>query len=157
GKTLRSFGAAMGGGITCVAWGNDPGRFITGRKDGTVSFHDASTGKTLHELVGPRELLHGLAFSRDGKQLAALTGAGAVKIWSGDGQKELAGWSAAAGLGKPRSLRGLPPITLAWSPDGRRLALGTADRISIRAALTGKEEQSLDADGQVLAWAPDGK
>src|SRR5262249_53160953 len=63
--------------------------------------------------------------------------------------------------GRPRLLDcQQPPRALAWSPDGKRLAVATADRgVHLWDALAGKLERTigtLPVVTQALAWSPGG-
>jgi WD40 repeat protein len=186
-RLVRTLGDGRGSALCCVAWGADR-RLATGALSGTVKLWDVETGKETQSLRGLPEALiarsqahlrsggrvsssddsfasnlpsglRALAFSPDGKRLAALSGAGDVKVWEAQGGKEVAGWYAGTTDREP-PWRARPLYqSLAWSPDGRRLALGMgpSGRVSIRDAVTGKEERSLEAGGHALAWSPDGK
>ena len=71
----------------------------------------------------PQQLDH-VSISRDGKMLA-LVNWESVYLWNRDEAKITASWKTSHGA-KP-TLRGNRTDTLAWSPDGTRLALGFDD------------------------------
>jgi WD40 repeat protein len=80
----------------------------------SVTVHDAATGKVLHKLTGPRGGTVRLAFSADGRALAAGGWRGAVTVWE-----------AASGRVRRRYSGHTSPIeTLAFSPDARLLVTG---------------------------------
>jgi WD40 repeat protein len=136
--------------------------------DGTRVAFDDNVGTEARvrvcEAVGGRELLSvaladepvsWIAFSADGRLLAAVDVAGTVAVWD-------------AATGAPlhdRRLHG-PPHRLAFSPDGRLLAAGDRDRVKVWEVQTGQELLTLrgapprTVDGGFnppLAWSPDGR
>src|SRR5262249_47038538 len=79
-------------------------------------------------------------------------------VWTPDGGKQLASWSAGkTGLPAlwPAPLP-TPYFSLAWSPDGQRIALG-GSHVSIRHPLTGNEERSFEVQAHLLAWSADAR
>jgi len=107
------------------------------------------------KLIGHANQVRALAFSPDGKRLAAAGGNpaqfGEVKIWSVADRQEL------------RTIRGHRDniFAVAFSPDGTQLATGSYDRlIKLWDAATGQEVKTLkDHTDAVfgLAFSPDGK
>src|SRR5262249_2011586 len=69
GKELSKF--TMPSGTTCVAVAPDGRTVALGNQDNSIRVHDATTGKELHKLSGPTNGAVALAFSPDGKTLAA--------------------------------------------------------------------------------------
>jgi WD40 repeat protein/predicted Zn-dependent protease len=121
---------------------------------------DARTGQQLLDLRGHTGRVSGVAFSPDGKRLAS----GSMVL---DLQKqrmvsgELKVWDAQTG-GPLLTLRGLtgPVCSVAFSPDGKRLAGGSGDaRVQVWDAQTG--QQVLDLQGHTnsvwsVCFSPDG-
>jgi WD40 repeat protein/Flp pilus assembly protein TadD len=122
--------------------------------------HHGLTGAKGPALESPEVNPGGLAFSRDGRRLAACSGRGA-KVWDVATGKEV------------RAVDGHPELTrwVALSPDGRWLltgsdvppqALGTARKVTATVKLwdltTGTEHLSVQAAGTaaLLAFSPDG-
>ena len=106
-----------------------------------------------HKLVPQRAVWVDLAFSADGKLLAAAGGergvSGEVRIWSGgDLVKTLKGHADAV-------------YAVAFSPDGRLLATGSYDRdILLWDLAAGKPLRTLEGHNEAvfdLAFRPDGK
>jgi WD40 repeat protein len=102
------------------------------------------------------ELLGSVAWSPDGKRLAAATA-------SRDNQDNTATvWDAASGK-EWLTLRGDhgEPMCVAWSPDGKRLATASGNATAtVWDAVSGKPLLALtDHSGEVtkVAWSPDGK
>lgn len=145
---------------------------------------DAATGKPVHELKGHKEktpndfasMLYAVAFSADGKLLATGDKAGHVVVWDAATGKQLGAceapvmytWDVRARLHSIGGVR-----SLAFSPDGKSLAVGgmgkvgNIDHLEGKARVevfdwtTGKQTAEFPGDKFVglvnrLAWAPDG-
>jgi WD40 repeat protein len=115
----------------------------------TASLWDVTTGKRLHELVLPTDMVSHVAFSPDGKTLATADRL-AVTLWdttTGNRQPPLAehGWAWA--------YRGL-----AFSPDGKTLAAGSAEGAFFWDVATRKLRRKAVELQQTtcLAFSPDG-
>jgi WD40 repeat protein len=114
-----------------------------------------ANGKPIARLEGHANQVRGLAFSPDGRLLAAAGGApgqfGEIKVWSVAGRKELL------------SIRGHHDniFAIAFSPDGKLLASCSYDRmVKLWDVATGKEVRNLkDHTDAVfaIAFSPDGK
>jgi WD40 repeat protein len=94
-------------------------RFLAIAGSDGVRLCEASTGRTLHTLPGsPREVI-ALAFSRDGKRLAAAGLQREVLLWDVDIR------------GPPKTLGGLPgpASAVAFHPSADQLAVGCGDRL----------------------------
>jgi WD40 repeat protein/serine/threonine protein kinase len=133
-----------------VAFSPDSKHLACGAWEGsnTVQVRDAQSGLELFTLKGDTRRAHSLAFSADGKRLAA-AGYGAVRVWD----IQIANSPLILQEGKP---------PFAFSPDGKRLASagGTGGEVKVWDALTGQEQLTLKvrkARVTNLAFHPDGK
>jgi len=140
--------------IGSLAWRPD-GKMLALGSFKEVRLVDPAGNKTLATLSGHVEEVRALAFSRDGKLLAAAGGlparSGEVKIWDVETRKEI------------RTIQGHTDCiyAVAFSPDGKSLATSSYDKlIKLWDAGTGKEIRTLkdhiDAV-YALAFTPDGK
>ena len=105
--------------IAALAFAPDDRLLATGSVDGTIRLWEVLGGKPVGELPGHLESVEAVAFSADGQTLASVNPGIEVTFWHLPTRRELARFAhAEAGY------------HLAFSPDGRRLALGiTAGRL----------------------------
>src|SRR3954470_18755707 len=95
-----------------------------------VKLWDVATGKERVPLKGRRSAVYSLAFSADGKTLATSHfDPGAVRLWD-------------VATGKEKLKLDAPGISLAFSPDGRTLAIG-GDGVQLWDLTTGKKRASM--------------
>jgi WD40 repeat protein len=128
-----------------------------GARAQAVSIWDPATGRELVCLSGQDGLLFSVAFSPDGRLLAAAGGRSLLSGCPGD----ITIWDTATGQQLLR-LRGHTNMvfSVAFSPDGRRLASASEDmRVKVWDLKTGKEALTLHGHrGAVreVAFSPDG-
>ncbi len=131
---------------------------------------DASTGKMIHELKGHAEktphhfvsMLYTLAFSPDGKYLATADKIGHVIIWEVETGKKAAELDAPVMYtwDKAQRLHSIGGIrSLAFSPDGKQLAVGGMGKVGNIDHLEGNARLEVYtwADGMQVAEIPDNK
>jgi WD40 repeat protein len=153
-------------GEVALAWSPEDGRLAALGTDG-ITVWDLAQGKRVLHVPRARKGVtekgqipvlgqlarwsQALAWSPDGKQLAATADGGKVQVWEAATGKEV--------LTLPGHNDEV--MAVAWSPDGKRLASGGADQaIKVWNAATGKEEQTLRGHRAAiisLAWSPDGR
>jgi WD40 repeat protein/serine/threonine protein kinase len=145
-------------GVAHTTFNPDGTRLATASWDNTVKVWDAWTGKELLTLKGPEgavkelDFLTGVAFSPDGKRLAAV---------SVDPQTGLRVWDAQTGA-EMCTFKGLAG-SIAFSPDGKRLAGNSSDGfVKVFDAQTGQEllalkkKEQTDPGGGNVVFSPDG-
>ena len=132
-----------------------------GRRRQTASIWDAATGKEVFTFHGFNAWVRSVAWSPDGRHLAAGDWGkeygkhepNTVKVWDATKGQEIVDLKG----------KGMHPV--AWSPDGKRLATGKENgkepNFQILDAFTGRELRCFSSlDGgelSALAWSPDGK
>jgi WD40 repeat protein/tRNA A-37 threonylcarbamoyl transferase component Bud32 len=145
--------------LLCVAF-HPRGRLLaTGGMDAALTVHDLETGESrvAAEMGG---WVHMVAFSPDGRSLAAMTRSSLrvldpdtgnevfVRHWPAEGNDALGATDTGSG-------------GLAFSPDDRTLAYRAGgDRVQLLDAATGKDRDVFHVAGKEvasLAWSPDGK
>jgi WD40 repeat protein/serine/threonine protein kinase len=107
------------GGIQCVAVSPDGTRIVSGNRDGGLTVWDAATGREV--LVRPGEPVLSVAFSPDGKRVAAGYGRfmGRENVDGGCVVTEVATGTEVLEIPVPQG----SVQSLAFSPDGTRLAI----------------------------------
>lgn len=140
--------------INAMAWRGD-GKLLALGTFHEVRLVDPATGATVATLPGHAEQVRAVAFSADGKLLAAAGGLparrGEVKIWDVEARKELLTIQGHADC----------IYAVAFAPDGKTLATSSYDKlIYVWDAATGAKLKTLkdhiDAV-YALAFTPDGK
>ena len=144
--------------IGSLAWSPDGSRLAMGSNDGNVRVWDAETGKELLWLVrGHASQVWCVAWSPDGERLAGSSD-GTAKVWNAKtGEKLLRLDLVGPDPYKFHPIPGSRVWSVAWSPDGRRLATGTMGPAKVWDAETGKELAALGSHSDSIAWSPDGK
>ena len=127
----------------------DGSRLLLGIEDGTARIWDAEGKSEQLRIKAGAGPVDAVAFHPEGRRFATAVRDGPVSMWNG-GKHE---WRS--------SEKSLQTRTLAFSPDGSRLAEGSGDRsVTIRDAATGKELHHLKGhqyEVTVVAWSPDGR
>ncbi len=147
------------------------GKLVASVADDMVAkIWDAGTGKLIHELKGHAEktphhfvsMLYTLAFSPDGKHLATADKIGHVIVWETATGKKAAELDAPVMYtwDKTQRLHSIGGIrSLAFSPDGKQLAVGGMGKVGNIDHLEGNARLEVFtwADGKQVAEVPDNK
>ncbi|MCK6474919.1 MAG: PQQ-binding-like beta-propeller repeat protein [Planctomycetes bacterium] len=120
-----------------VAFSPDGKTAASGGKKNQLRLWDAKAGKELRELKGHEEDVHTVVFDAQGDRLLSASGDKSVRCWKvADGTQE---WSFTT----EESV-----YTLAWSPDGKSIAVSVSDgSVRILDAATGKEGARIGLAG----------
>ncbi|MGB6430334.1 MAG: WD40 repeat domain-containing protein [Candidatus Acidiferrales bacterium] len=126
--------------------------------DGSIMVWDAATGQYLSTLYAEAGVVIDVAFSADGRTLAAATSARAVTQWDAATWQEISSFVA----GDPHNLTSVPVrlMAVAFSPDGSAVALGSGRDVQLWDLATQREILTLSSDdGGVysIAFSPDGR
>ncbi|MCI0381228.1 MAG: WD40 repeat domain-containing protein [Gemmataceae bacterium] len=114
-------------------------------EDMAVQLWDTAAGKPLAKLIGHKDWILCVAFSGDGKQLVSGDINGSVILWDVPGAKKLKDLPTPPSPPPKEPPPVFPAQALAFSPDGKSFALGTAD---------GNIQLINMADGKVLRAIP---
>jgi WD40 repeat protein len=122
-----------------------------------VLLWDAATGKELGRLDGPNSRIRSLAYSADGKTLAAASSDGRISLWDvAAGKERLCITAHPDNIDSP--FRSSPAV--AFAADGKTLVSCSTDKtIRLWDAVTGKELGRLQAPSRAysVAFAKDSK
>lgn len=150
GKSLRTLDAE--GGVLSVAFSPD-GRFlISGETTETIRIWDPASGQLIRTVTNATTHVRSIALSPDGRTFA-----------TADAGKDIALWDASAGarIGtlNPDETH-LSVYSVAYSPDGTRLAAGTWTDVQLwnpaTGALVWRSKTEDFARTETLAFSPDG-
>jgi WD40 repeat protein len=146
GRSLRILRRGGAGPVLSVAWHPQSRKLASGGLDQPIVVWDATAGQTLDTFQEPLPRYTALAWSPDGTKLASVNDVQAFRIWN-------------ATTGQLVST--LPSIDLlhsvAWSPNGAKIAVGASLRIKIWSP-EGQHLATLQDDGlevTSLAWSSD--
>jgi len=132
-----------------VAWAPDGSRIAGGSNDGTFRVFDAKSGKELWKSQGKGQM-RSADWSRDGRYVASgAGGSGVAYVWEAAGGKPVFEHSMTAGT-----------LNVAFSPDSKWIAIGSAREIRILEVPSGALLRRIEtpaSDVLDVAVSPDGK
>ena len=153
---------AHAGIVWSVAFAPDGQRLASAGQDGAVKVWDIGTGAELAGFRGHKDALRCVCFSPDGRRIASGGLDATVRIWdsrTGAAQLELKGHKThedVAGSREP-----LAVWSVAFSPDGHRIASSSSDRtVRVWNAATGNEILTFRGHAErayCVAFSPDGQ
>jgi WD40 repeat protein len=117
---------SAGAAVRCVALSADGKLLASGGDDNAVQLWDPATGKPIRKLTGPTDWVLSVAVSPDGKFVAAGGHDGRLWLWE-TGGKKLFDVLAQAPLPPKAAVETNVVSALAFSPDGKQIALGGSD------------------------------
>ena len=124
-KVLHALTA--GGPVRALAAAPDGKTLASAGDDGVVQLWDAATGKPGDTLIGASDWLLAVAFSPDGKTVAAGSIDGRCYLWDLASTELLLEFSAVTPPMPNQKAMPAAAAALAFSPDGKTLAIGSAD------------------------------
>jgi WD40 repeat protein len=140
--------------VRSVSFAPDGKILATVSEDTAIRLWEVPAGKLRSTLAIPGVRFSRVLFSPDGRTLASARAGGEVILWDWPGERKLAALS-------PGNPPHYPEIPLAFSADGKMLAVGNVDRlIKLRDVATGRYFRTIGNRDYLItsvAFSPDGR
>jgi WD40 repeat protein len=134
--------------VWCAAFDAEGKRLVSADLSGTVKVRDTA-GQVIKTLEGHTNGVNHLAFSPDGKRLATASLDGTCKVWDTDTWQKISDLPAS---------KGKTCEAVAWSRDGKLLAVGDDSEVILWDTERDKELHKLPTSGKgMVAFTPDGR
>ena len=152
GRLIRSLLANTGAEYGCAALSADGRLFLSGDRQGSVHWWDLESGQWLGSSVVHRQLVRSAMFSGDSVKAATVSDDGTLVVWDAASRVPIHSFKA--------DMQGAHSV--AFSPDGRRLATGGTGRQGVKLwdLSTYREVGTLPMQGHRFAasitFSPDG-
>ncbi len=149
-----------------IAWSPDSSQIVSAcPSSDTLQIHDANTGKTIVTYEKSDTAMFYIAWSPDGKSIAAVGEDNTVRVWKANNGQDIITYKPPSKLGD--AFRGIVNSidSISWSPDGSQIASSSEDgTVQVWNAFTGDNittylgHISHDVPYAVLrvAWSPIG-
>ena len=145
--------------VNAVAWSPDGKRIASAGIDKTVKIWDATIGRHIHTYRGHSDWVRAVAWSPDGSRIASASDDKTVHVWDAEHPP---GMLQARNPLALNAYRGHSDRinSLAWSPDGKRIASASHDQ-TVQVWDTTRNHiftyQGHSSAVYTVAWSPDGK
>jgi WD40 repeat protein/transcriptional regulator with XRE-family HTH domain len=118
---------------------------VRGADGAAIGLLDPVTGRKLRTITVPDGSVRGMAFSPDGRSVAASSLA-AVRVWD-------------VATGRKQRTSQFDPQAVAFGPDGRTVAAVSNGRVRVWDAATGRTRTAHDSqgEGEAVVFSPDGR
>ncbi len=148
------------GAVTGVAFNQDGSLLASGGEDSAIRLWDVSSGEMLVALEGHSDIVTSVAFSPDGSRLATASMDDTMKLWDVATGTELVTIDKHSEVVRGEAEVLSHVTSVAFSPDGSRLASGACDKmVKLWDVATGEELTTLPGHewGVIsVAFSPDG-
>lgn len=135
-------------GVYAVSWSPDGKLLACGCVDGVLRVFDAKSGKEVVAMHGSEDRIRSVDFSPDGKTIASGAADKKARVWDVETGAQLLAFEPFQG-----------GVRVRYSPDGRKLAMGSSDRLQVwdfEARKMTFDEPPGDSVYD-LSFSPDGK
>ena len=135
-------------GVTCISYSPDGCNIVSGSKGHTIRIWNADTGSEISKpLEGHTDTVSSVAYSLNGRHIVSGSKDKTVRIWDAKIQ---------SALGKPL-VHDSPVLSVAWSPDGTRIASGSDGKMILWDVKTVSPLRIYQRFGVTcIAFSPDG-